>query len=88
MKLSVYLRSVDADERKRVADQVETTVGYLYQVAGGHKTPSQGFALRLERATDGRVCRHETFPKGNPVDECAVLCGDRPSRPLKKAEAA
>lgn len=50
--LATYLRAATPDERSRTASLAGTTVAYLYQLAGCHRTrPAALLALSLERAT-------------------------------------
>ena len=59
------LRACTDDERKWLAEKAETTVGYLYQLAGCHRGrngPAAGLALSIEdlsgqlnKLTKGRV---------------------------------
>lgn len=49
-KLHVILSGLSADQRKEFAAMAGTTVGYLYQIEGGHSMPSPQLAVRLERA--------------------------------------
>lgn len=50
--LSAWLRAATKDERKRAADLAETTVNYLFQLAGCHRPkPSSDLAFRIEDAT-------------------------------------
>ena len=63
--LSTMLRACTDDERKWLAEKAETTVGYLYQLAGCHRGrngPAAGLALSIEdlsgqlnKLTKGRV---------------------------------
>ena len=46
-----FMRAADKRERAEVAELCDTTVGYLYQVAGGHRHASAYMAMRLEEAT-------------------------------------
>lgn len=62
MDIKTYLRSTNPDERNRVAREAGTTVAYLYQIAGGHRTPGPKMALAIERATSGQVTRSELRP--------------------------
>jgi DNA-binding transcriptional regulator YdaS (Cro superfamily) len=64
MKLSEYLRQLDDDGRKAFAARVSpsASVGYLYQLAGGHRRASAEMAKRIEDATDGQVTRLELRP--------------------------
>ena len=57
-----FLRGADKRERAEVAAVCNDSVGYLYQVAGGHRHASAIMAVRLEAATrrvaarsDGRL---------------------------------
>lgn len=62
-KLSEFLRASSADERERCARKAGTSVAYLYQLAGLHRTnPGVEIALGIEQATaelhresDGRL---------------------------------
>lgn len=64
MKLADYLRTLDDAGRATLAAQVSRrgSVGYLYQLAGGHRRASADMAIRLEQATTGQVPRWEMRP--------------------------
>ena len=51
MKMCEFLRRTDKHERADVADACETSVPYLYQLAGRHRYASAYMAMRLEQAT-------------------------------------
>ena len=70
MELSECIRISSRRERQRVATACITTVGYLYQVAGGHRRPSVPLALRIEDATRGAVCRCTLRPDIFPREGC------------------
>ena len=62
MKMCEFLRLASKGERADVADACDTSVPYLYQLAGRHRYASAYMALRLEEATrsvaecsDGRL---------------------------------
>ena len=62
MKMREFLRGADKRERADVAAACDTSVPYLYQLAGGHRHASAYMAMRLEDATrdvaersDGRL---------------------------------
>ena len=59
MKLNEFLRAASKRERADVATACNDSVGYLYQLAGGHRYASAFMALRLEattrRGTGGRL---------------------------------
>jgi len=51
-KLKDFLRATPPETRVQVAATAGTTVAYLYQLAGGHRTnPGVDIALGIERAT-------------------------------------
>jgi len=49
-------------ERTRVADNVGTTVLYLYQIAGGHSQASPRMATAIHAALNGVVSRNTIRP--------------------------
>ena len=51
MKMRDFMRAASKRERAEVATVCNGSVGYLYQVAGGHRHASAIMALRLEKAT-------------------------------------
>lgn len=54
MNMLAFLRAANKSERSDVAVVCNGSIGYLYQLAGGHRFASAIMAVRLERAT-GRV---------------------------------
>lgn len=58
MHLKDYMRPLSKDERQKLAEQAETTVEYLIQLAGGHRIPSLRLAERIEIASSGKVDRY------------------------------
>lgn len=90
MPMARYIRTVGRVGRERLAGACGTSVGYLYQIAGGHRRPSVPLALRLERHTGGWVCRCALRPDVFPPRQCrraghrrklpraAVSAGDGP----------
>lgn len=59
MQLSDHLRQLTPDGRQALADRCETSVGYLYQLAGGHRTPSLGLIELIEAGTERQVTRYD-----------------------------
>lgn len=57
MKLSEFLRAASKRERVEVAERCSTSVGYLYQVAGGHRNASVRLAARIEAHTAALASR-------------------------------
>jgi DNA-binding transcriptional regulator YdaS (Cro superfamily) len=57
-----FLRNTDKDERERVARRANTTVAYLFQIAGKFSRPSADMCVRLETASDGRMTREDLRP--------------------------
>ena len=51
MNLKDWMNATNHEEREAVAAQAHTSVGYLWQLAGKHRSPSKGLAERLEAAT-------------------------------------
>lgn len=59
MKLSAWMREASQDARQQVAEKAGTSVAYLWQLAGFHRTPSAALAAKIETATKGKVTRLE-----------------------------
>ena len=62
MQMRDFMRAANKGERAEVAAVCNGSVGYLYQVAGGHRYASAIMAVRLEEVTqrvaersDGRL---------------------------------
>ena len=62
MMMREFMRAASKGERSDVAAVCDSSVGYLYQLAGRHRFASAYMALRLEEATrdvaersDGRL---------------------------------
>ena len=51
MEMCEFMRAASKSERAEVAAVCNGSVGYLYQVAGGHRHASAIMAVRLEEAT-------------------------------------
>jgi len=51
MNLSLFLRRSTRQERIEVAAVCNSSVGYLYQIAGGHRFASPLMAIRIEGHT-------------------------------------
>ena len=71
MQMRDFMRAANKGERAEVATVCNGSVGYLYQVAGGHRYASAIMAVRLEEATqrvaersDGRL---EAVPRRSLV---------------------
>lgn len=47
------------DDFPRIAREADTSEGYLYQLAYGHRRASPGLCRKLESATKGRTTRGE-----------------------------
>ena len=57
MKLNEFLKQASKRERADVATVCHHSVGYLYQLAGGHRYASALMATQIELAT-ARVAQH------------------------------
>jgi len=53
--LREWLATATNDRRRDVAAQAKTTVGHLWQLAGGHRKASVDLAERLQDASDGEI---------------------------------
>lgn len=51
IKLNIVLNRLSPDQRIAFAEKAGTTVGYLYQIEGGHSLPSPQLAVKIERAS-------------------------------------
>lgn len=61
--LKEWLRESTPEERKRVAKESGTSVAYLYQIAGKHRTPSLKLIARLNISLDKQVDMKELLPE-------------------------
>ena len=55
MNVKQFVELVGWAEAERVAIAAGTNRAYLSQLAGGHRNPSTDMALRLVKASDGRM---------------------------------
>lgn len=53
--LQSWMQEHNAEDRKQLATLCNTTVEYLYQLAGGHRKPSLKLALLLQEHTSNEV---------------------------------
>lgn len=60
--LKQYLKEIGKKEAKKLAEQCGTTLGYLLQVAGGHRKAGESLAIELEKATNKRVLCEQLRP--------------------------
>jgi len=51
MNIYDWMNKATKAEREVVAAEARTSVGYLWQLSGSHRTPSKKLAERLEEAT-------------------------------------
>jgi hypothetical protein len=61
MDMRTLLRSMTEPERQVLAAKVDSSVGYLRLIAGGHRRPSTDLAKKLVEA-DGRLSLAELRP--------------------------
>lgn len=64
-ELSKWLKRNGAQHREELAISANTSVAYLYQLAGGHRTPSLSLALKIKKATQGEVTPESFFISGD-----------------------
>lgn len=55
LQIREWLTGASKEERERVATEANTSVDYLYQLAGGHRKASLELADRLQRAANGAL---------------------------------
>lgn len=55
MELKEYIRFLTPEERQAFAVKANTSVGYLYQLAGGHRKAGALLAKNIEIITSRRV---------------------------------
>lgn len=53
--LRAWLAKTPADVRAAVAEKAGTSVGHLWQLAGGHRNASAELAVRLQEASEGEI---------------------------------
>lgn len=61
-ELSDFLKELTPAQRESFARKVKTSVGYLYQIAGGHRLAGHELAKRLEKESAGRVPKSKSRP--------------------------
>lgn len=64
-ELSKWLKRNDHEHREELAKSAKTSVAYLYQLAGGHRTPSLALALKIKDGTQGEVTPESFFLTGD-----------------------
>lgn len=62
MKLCDFLRKLTEIQRMDYAQCAQTTVAYLYQIAGGHSRAGAALTKRLAAASNGFVSVQELRP--------------------------
>jgi DNA-binding XRE family transcriptional regulator len=50
-----YLRSLNAEDRKKLADIIGISQEYLFMIGAGNRTPSRKIAAKLEIETKGQI---------------------------------
>ena len=50
-----YLKALTKDQRVELAEKVDTTVAYLWQIAYGQRRCREGLAIEIEKATSRAV---------------------------------
>jgi len=63
-----FLNSISQDKREEIAQACGSSVGYFWQIAGGHRTPSTRLARKIEKYTGGSV----TIQELRPEDYCEL----------------
>ena len=73
MNLSEY---AEKHGRAELAEALQTSPAYVSQLASGHRRITAEMAIKIERATNGEVTRHELRPDLYP-EEPKRRAGDR-----------
>lgn len=55
ISLKDWMNRNTPEKRIELADSCGTTLGYLYQLSGGHRRPSLRLALNIQKFTNGEV---------------------------------
>lgn len=55
MKFPLYFKPLPAAEKKRLAQRLGVSLGYLYRLAGNFSSPSMTLAKDIQRETNGAV---------------------------------
>lgn len=61
MDMRTLLRTMNEPQRQELARKVDSSLGYLRLIAGGHRRPSTDLAKKLVEA-DARLSLHELRP--------------------------
>lgn len=62
MSLKLHLAELSQDQRSKLAQGCDTTVGHLRNVSYGLREASPALAMQLERKTKGAVTRRDLRP--------------------------
>lgn len=63
MQLADYLKDLAPIERRRFAKRVGTSVNYLWQIAGGIRSPKAQLAVEISRESGGLVHFRDLVPE-------------------------
>lgn len=61
MDIKTFMKEATPEEREALAKKVGSSVGYFWQLAGGHKKPGTDLCHRLVQA-EPRLTLHELRP--------------------------
>lgn len=67
MDIKTYIKTLTPIERAAFAKGVGTSVAYLYQLAGGHRSPSTKLAQKIETVSGGLVRKEVLRPDVWPL---------------------
>lgn len=62
MSFKSYYDKLDADGKKQLSKKMKVTLGFLSQLATGHRKAGIHVIAKLERATNGALTRAEIRP--------------------------
>lgn len=55
MKFSEYFKPLTHEQKKKMADDLDVSLGYLYRLAGEFSCASRKLAKKIQRRTKGAV---------------------------------
>lgn len=62
MSFKNYYDNLDASEKKQLSKKMKVTLGYLSQLATGHRKAGIHVIAKIEKATNGALTREEIRP--------------------------
>lgn len=73
--VSRFLSAASAEEKAQIAREAATSVGQLYQLAGGHRNCGPKLARRIELAANKAREKNRKLPPLRRTDLCEACAG-------------